>query len=628
MTDEADFTVRLIEQITGPARAAKRALLSLSGDFQKLQQSAQLVNKVTGRTPLGGNAAAGALSPKAAGGGGFGAGAMAVAFGGLIERAIEKTVELGLEIGKSAGELVMFGQNARLAFDQLAKHDVTGEQLFEHARALAVRFGLDVEDVSHSYQKFLALQFNPHQIDQMVRMGADLRVLGNTAEDVNGIFLALGQIKSKGRLMGQEMLQLEERGISGALVWEEVGKLMGGKSVDQVRKLEQQGKVTADIALEAIQAAVKRKLQENELGDAGAKLADTTIGGMLGRFKALAQTTGLDVLEKVTAPFTKMLGQGLSAFEGFVTSDSGKRTIDGIAQSLGDAAKFAGDFFRWFREGFGDTWDRLAEGARELGLFGDTGFDTTKILRTLAHDLGQLAAMAVGFGVAFFRVSEFVGGAAVAVYEFTKAALGGLLEQLGAVGGALASWWDDLAVIWDDGSLGMIDKAISLGANLVTGIAHGIASVPTLVYDGLMDVLMRGYEGAKDALGIHSPSRVFDELGQQTTIGYVQGLDRGRDSVWSAGYGLGEAASAGTSATTLDPSIYGPATVAASSSAGAPWSGPVGAANSSAGDRTINVTMNLQIDGAGEPEAVGRAAARESRRELESFFRHLEMEIG
>jgi hypothetical protein len=43
----------------------------------------------------------------------------------------------------------------------------------------------------------------------------------------------------------------------------------------------------------------------------------------------------------------------------------------------------------------------------------------------------------------------------------------------------------------------------------------------------------------------------------------------------------------------------------------------------------VSVTINQNIDGGGgDAEEVGRIAARETRRELESFFRQLDMEAG
>ncbi|MDX1527058.1 MAG: tape measure protein, partial [Gammaproteobacteria bacterium] len=180
-------------------------------------------------------------------------------FGGLFAfEALKGASRAMMSLTKAIGGAVIgsaaFAQSQEMAFRQLSKHGVDGGRLFEHARATAQDFGLDVKNTTKQYAKFLALQFSPREADKLVAMGADLQALGNDAESVKGIFTALGQIKSKDRLQAEELLQLSERGISTKLVQEEIGKLLG-KTQDEVRKLQEQGKVDAETALLGIERA-------------------------------------------------------------------------------------------------------------------------------------------------------------------------------------------------------------------------------------------------------------------------------------------------------------------------------------------------------------------------------------
>lgn len=73
------------------------------------------------------------------------------------------------------------------------------------------------------------------------------------------------------------------------------------------------------------------------------------------------------------------------------------------------------------------------------------------------------------------------------------------------------------------------------GKNLLMSLVHGVEDAMQVGIDIVERALRRVYEGAKNALGIHSPSVLFAELGSFTMKGYIQGLlsQRGAlDSVW------------------------------------------------------------------------------------------------
>ena len=76
----------------------------------------------------------------------------------------------------------------------------TGSDLIETAKRLKA-FGVDTENL----------------VDTVKRLGD---VAGATGSDLGGIATAFGQIVAKGRLQGEELLQLQERGVALADVLE------------------------------------------------------------------------------------------------------------------------------------------------------------------------------------------------------------------------------------------------------------------------------------------------------------------------------------------------------------------------------------------------------------------------
>lgn len=605
MTDRAKFTVQLIDKVSGGARSASRSMGTLIARMST-------GGKATGAASTQMRVASQRFRDGATSVSSFG-GAMSVLKGNLMTMAATKVLEVAKGAALAGAELVTFGQNSRLAFSQLTKHGVEPEKLFEHSRALAKRFGLDVMDTTKQYQKFLALQFDPASADKLIRMGADLRALGNSAEDVQGVFLSLGQIKGKGRLQGEEMLQLAERGISTVLVQEEIGKLMGGKSTQEVQKLQQAGKVTADVGLAAIENAIKRKLGETELGQAGAKFADTTIDGMLGRFKALGQDAGLTAVDKITAPITKLASKGLGAFNDWLTSPRGAETIGKLANGLGRAADFAVQLGEAFGGGFSATWKSIGEGVSVfMGAFaGGDGKTTTALVQNLGRSLGQIAAIGIGVAGALGVVTAGVGLLAGALWKVGVAIVDGFVGTWGTMFGKVISWWDTITSIFNDSSRGLIDKVWSIGKEIVMGLVGGIWQVATAPIDAISRIGTNVAEALRNVLGIHSPSRVTMSMGRQLGAGLAIGTEQSSARVMSASADLGSASLDG---------IYGPTRPAASFGSGDMGGGGFGGG-------PITVEMPITVNGGGrDGEEIGREVGRAARREIELFFRQLAME--
>lgn len=102
-----------------------------------------------------------------------------------------------------------------------------------------------------------------------------------------------------------------------------------------------------------------------------------------------------------------------------------------------------------------------------------------------------------------------------------------------------------LVGVWD----GSMDEWGHIGENIVSGLLNGIKgawnSLTKWVSDGINGLV----SGVKGRLGIHSPSKVFDEIGVQVCNGLAQGLNRGNKKVKDAAKTV--VASVTDSATTL-----------------------------------------------------------------------------
>ena len=121
-------------------------------------------------------------------------------------------------------------------------------------------------------------------------------VAGATGADLGGIATAFGQIVAKGRLQGEELLQLQERGVALAEVLKEEYNLTG----EEFSKALEKGQISA----EAVQFALER------LTEVGGKYADGAISQsdtLAGKFSTLQ-----DNIQKIARSIGKALTPALS----------------------------------------------------------------------------------------------------------------------------------------------------------------------------------------------------------------------------------------------------------------------------------------------------------------------------
>lgn len=156
------------------------------------------------------------------------------------------------------------------------------------------------------------------------------------------------------------------------------------------------------------------------------------------------------------------------------------------------------------------------------------------------------------------------------------------------------------------------------GGMLMQGLANGIKNMAGTVKGAVVGAADSSIGWFKEKLGIHSPSRVFAELGGFTMAGLAQGLAGGEDGplkqitgtvkrLTAAGVvGLSAATGAFPAAAGEPISIDTRPPLATSSAASAARGGDV-----------FNVRVTVQVQGGGDPNAIAAAV----RREFESIQR-------
>jgi hypothetical protein len=150
-------------------------------------------------------------------------------------------------------------------------------------------------------------------------------------------------------------------------------------------------------------------------------------------------------------------------------------------------------------------------------------------------------------------VAGWVGAAAAAVASSATIAAAWIVAALpalaviaaivavGAVIYQLITYWDDVVegikMIWSDLTSwfgGLVTEMVDVGRNLLMGLVEGVTGAVGAVVSAVTGAVSSAIDAAKDVLGIHSPSKVFAEIGDNTAQGYVQGVEAGTPEAQSS----------------------------------------------------------------------------------------------
>lgn len=139
-------------------------------------------------------------------------------------------------------------------------------------------------------------------------------------------------------------------------------------------------------------------------------------------------------------------------------------------------------------------------------------------------------------------------------------------------------------------------RMMEIGANLLRGIGQGIQSMAGWLRDQVMSLLNSIVSSAKNALGIHSPSKVFADMGKNMALGLGEGWDKEYS-------GIKRDIESGLNFVPGTVSLNGRSSVAGYGSSG------IGAVN-------VYVTLTSSVNNQSEAEAVGRIIGEKAARQI------------
>lgn len=478
-------------------------------------------------------------------------------------------------------------------------------RVFERSIALSDKLGIEWETTVGGMQKLLAKGFTEDFATDLTKGLADLKIVAPDA-NVGNLLLAIGQIKTAGKLQGDELNQLTEAGLNSDLMFKQLEKSLG-KSRAEVLKLKEGGKLLADDVLPAILDSI-RTMTGKELGQAAEEAVNTTAG----RLRRLEQLPGrffLSVAEELKrSELDGALGTLLDALD--PQSAAYANAVESVAEAVSltaEGIQVAIPLAKEFGAAFADSLSAFL-GIESSDDFFEAWKDpaTQAAVKEWGKNLGTIAGALATIVELGAKIADFV-------------SLETMASTIPGVGPALAA-----AKTLPDGSGKIMRDATTDFFNGDDFFPHLTAArdIAENMVDGFVDTLLGGTGRAREGgvalanateagmrsrqgADIHSPSKKTAKVAAFMTEGLTSEFSAGLGDLEKSGQQLGSAPVQGmqSMASKLPPVVPG--------SAGSRSQG----ASITVGDITIPIS-GIDPEAIKDPDALARAI----RREIQALF--------
>lgn len=242
--------------------------------------------------------------------------------GNVAANAVSKLTALAIDGGAAIVDYSAKLEQTEIGFETLLGGAEAAERHLRDLQSFAKSTPFEFEGLTKLSQRLVGVGVTSEKIVPLLRdIGNAVAAVGGTADQVDGVTIALSQMISKGKVSAEEMEQLAERQVNG---WAMLADFLG-KTQGEVRQLAADGKISTDVFLKAFQ-----QFSQMNFGDAMERQSHT-FSGALSNIKdatLIAAATSFEPLYEEISRFTDKVASRL---------DADKSTLMGIADEFGFA---------------------------------------------------------------------------------------------------------------------------------------------------------------------------------------------------------------------------------------------------------------------------------------------------
>lgn len=202
--------------------------------------------------------------------------------------------------------------------------------------------------------------------------------------------------------------------------------------------------------------------------------------------------------------------------------------ITGFAQLYEDISGFVTGVVQFFTVGLPNAINTLVQWFAQLP--GNIAAFLSKVITSVVAWVANMAANAVNAGSRFISgIAGFLSALPGNVASWLAGAISIVIGWVSQFASNATSAATQFASNLINGLASIPGQVTSIGSNIIQGLVKGVTGAAGKLIDAVKGAVGDAIEGAKNLLGIHSPSRVFREIGQYTMQGAALGVDDDAD---------------------------------------------------------------------------------------------------
>lgn len=350
--------------------------------------------------------------------------------GELAIDGIGKAMETVGTIVSSGIDFNAMQEQATVAFETMLGSADKAQAFLTEMQDFAKTTPFEYPDLLVASRRLMALGFEAEEVlPLLTNIGDAVAAMGGGQEQIDRVTTALGQMRAKGRVQAEEMMQLTENGIAG---WDMLAKHLG---VDVATAMEMVTKKQVDAAtgIAAIQAGIA-----TDFGGMMAKQS-TTWGGLISNLKdSFGMLSG-----RVMQPFFDVAKKGLEAIVNLVSSEGFIKGIDNFVDKITSGIDSVMNVVERFRNEF----------SFELAILTSDNASFTEKLIAIWDMLAQtgiklLGSLVDSVGAMLPKWLEKLGEWGAQLWQWIVDNTPEALAQLGKWAGELWNWIIDNAPGW------------------------------------------------------------------------------------------------------------------------------------------------------------------------------------
>jgi tape measure domain-containing protein len=251
--------------------------------------------------------------------------------GNVASNVFSKVTSAAVDGGRAMLDYSSKMEQTQIGFETLMGGAQAATKHLEDLKKFAVDTPFEFETLTKMSQRLQGVGVEGKRVIPIMKdIGNVVAATGEiSAERIEGVTVAVGQMISKTKVSAEEMEQLSERGVSG---WKILAEFLG-KSQAEVRKMSEEGKISAETMVAAL-----HKASETQFGDAMAKQSKT-FAGSWSTITDIASQSGQDLFKPVYDEISKFSGKFAESLQSQEANAKGVGSKWGFAvgESIGDA---------------------------------------------------------------------------------------------------------------------------------------------------------------------------------------------------------------------------------------------------------------------------------------------------